>query len=270
MAFIPISGSPSSRTTQSSLSSIPSAVDDDESVFVDASSRSQSPAPLNDTVDTANNDTFNFSNFNITLGQDGQDSFNIDDLDSALSFDVKKISGLATESSQLRSHDNVCDLKTGDHASLSITLKAGSESSDHASLSTTLEDPTTPVAVPVAPSLVVEETTTTTDATSANPSSETVDQEPISSSNGDSSTFLNKPLDKVDALEGFQCSPELLAMKKLLEEVGGNQAPSMQLEQTVKEAEAAHYGTKPGHFETMKIHFPTSEGVSEVSERANE
>ena len=31
-----------------------------------------------------------------------------------------------------------------------------------------------------------------------------------------------------------------------------------------------HYGTKPGHFETSKIHFPTSEGVSEVSERANE
>ena len=27
-----------------------------------------------------------------------------------------------------------------------------------------------------------------------------------------------------------------------------------------------HYGTKPGHFETSKIHFPTSEGVSEVSE----
>ena len=33
---------------------------------------------------------------------------------------------------------------------------------------------------------------------------------------------------------------------------------------------AAHYGTKPGHFETSIIHFPTSEGVSEVSERANE
>ena len=34
-----------------------------------------------------------------------------------------------------------------------------------------------------------------------------------------------------------------------------------------------HYGTKPGHFETSLIHFPTSEGVSEVSEwavRANE
>ena len=26
-----------------------------------------------------------------------------------------------------------------------------------------------------------------------------------------------------------------------------------------------HYGTKPVHFETLKIHFPTSEGVSEVS-----
>ena len=31
-----------------------------------------------------------------------------------------------------------------------------------------------------------------------------------------------------------------------------------------------HYGTKPGHFETSKINFPTSEGVSEVSERASE
>ena len=31
-----------------------------------------------------------------------------------------------------------------------------------------------------------------------------------------------------------------------------------------------HCGTKPGHFETSEIHFPTSEGVSEVSERANE
>ena len=31
-----------------------------------------------------------------------------------------------------------------------------------------------------------------------------------------------------------------------------------------------HYGTKPGQFETSKIHFPTSEGVSEVSERVSE
>ena len=31
-----------------------------------------------------------------------------------------------------------------------------------------------------------------------------------------------------------------------------------------------HYGTKPGHFETSIIHFPTSEGVSEVSEQAKE
>ena len=31
-----------------------------------------------------------------------------------------------------------------------------------------------------------------------------------------------------------------------------------------------HYGTKPGHFKTSKIHIPTSKGVSEVSERANE
>ena len=33
---------------------------------------------------------------------------------------------------------------------------------------------------------------------------------------------------------------------------------------------SSHYGTKPGHFETSIIHFPTSEGVSEVSKRANE
>ena len=31
-------------------------------------------------------------------------------------------------------------------------------------------------------------------------------------------------------------------------------------------ATAVHCGTKPGHFETSKIHFPTNEGVSEVSE----
>ena len=31
----------------------------------------------------------------------------------------------------------------------------------------------------------------------------------------------------------------------------------------------AHYGTKPGNFETSIIHFPTSKGVSEVSEQAN-
>ena len=28
-----------------------------------------------------------------------------------------------------------------------------------------------------------------------------------------------------------------------------------------------HYGTKSGHFEISKIHFPTSEGESEVSKR---
>ena len=28
---------------------------------------------------------------------------------------------------------------------------------------------------------------------------------------------------------------------------------------------AVHYGTKPDHFETSEIHFPTSEGVSKVS-----
>ena len=35
-------------------------------------------------------------------------------------------------------------------------------------------------------------------------------------------------------------------------------------------AAPTHYGSKPGHFKTSKIHFPTSEGVSEVSARANE
>ena len=35
-------------------------------------------------------------------------------------------------------------------------------------------------------------------------------------------------------------------------------------------AKPEHYGKKPGHFETSKIDFPTSEGVGDVSERANE
>ena len=38
----------------------------------------------------------------------------------------------------------------------------------------------------------------------------------------------------------------------------------------IMENRLPHYRTKPGQFETLKIHFPTSEGVSEVSERANE
>ena len=33
--------------------------------------------------------------------------------------------------------------------------------------------------------------------------------------------------------------------------------------------ERKHYGTKPGHLETLRIHFLTSEGVSEVSEQAS-
>ena len=32
----------------------------------------------------------------------------------------------------------------------------------------------------------------------------------------------------------------------------------------------SHYGTKPGHFETLKIYCSTSEGMSKVSERVNE
>ena len=39
--------------------------------------------------------------------------------------------------------------------------------------------------------------------------------------------------------------------------------------QPASSATTSHYGTKPGHFVTSKIHFPTSEGVSEVSERGN-
>ena len=38
----------------------------------------------------------------------------------------------------------------------------------------------------------------------------------------------------------------------------------------ILEAEPLHSGTKPGHFESSIIHFPTSKGVSKVSERANE
>ena len=34
---------------------------------------------------------------------------------------------------------------------------------------------------------------------------------------------------------------------------------------TAISAVVVHYGTKPGHFETSKTYFPTSEGVSEVS-----
>ena len=30
-----------------------------------------------------------------------------------------------------------------------------------------------------------------------------------------------------------------------------------------------HYGTKPGHFETSKIHFPTSERGERMSERTS-
>ena len=42
------------------------------------------------------------------------------------------------------------------------------------------------------------------------------------------------------------------------------------VEEQQPQPDAMHYGSKPGHFETSKIHFPTSEGVSEVSKRANE
>ena len=45
---------------------------------------------------------------------------------------------------------------------------------------------------------------------------------------------------------------------------------STRLEFRGRDEEPVHYGTKPGHYETLKIHFPTSEGVSEVSERTSE
>ena len=64
------------------------------------------------------------------------------------------------------------------------------------------------------------------------------------------------------------------------EEVEGEVAGKVVLGEATNEVEVVgeelilvtpfHYGTKSGHFETLKIHFPTSEGVSEVSERANE
>ena len=37
-----------------------------------------------------------------------------------------------------------------------------------------------------------------------------------------------------------------------------------------EELEAAHYGTKPGHFETSMIHCPTSERCERTSERTSE
>ena len=38
----------------------------------------------------------------------------------------------------------------------------------------------------------------------------------------------------------------------------------------LKPSKPYHWGTKPGHFETSIIPFPTSEAVSKVSERASE
>ena len=55
---------------------------------------------------------------------------------------------------------------------------------------------------------------------------------------------------------------------RLLAPHGGETGSSLHGEKMA--AAVAHYGTKPGHFETLKIHFPTSEGVSKVSERAKE
>ena len=41
--------------------------------------------------------------------------------------------------------------------------------------------------------------------------------------------------------------------------------PSKELFRTGESAIAMHYGTKPGYFDTSKIHFLTSKGVKEVS-----
>ena len=58
-------------------------------------------------------------------------------------------------------------------------------------------------------------------------------------------------------------------------EVDGVKEPTQESDVTsrptvVRNYSPIRYGTKPGHFETSKIHFPTSEGVSEVNERASE
>ena len=48
---------------------------------------------------------------------------------------------------------------------------------------------------------------------------------------------------------------------------GGRDA---EMRRSSRDDRTAHYGTKPGYIGTSKIHFPTSEGVSEMSKRANE
>ena len=37
---------------------------------------------------------------------------------------------------------------------------------------------------------------------------------------------------------------------------------------TIPSSTTVHYGTKPGHFESLKIHFPTSERCERTSERS--
>ena len=47
--------------------------------------------------------------------------------------------------------------------------------------------------------------------------------------------------------------------------IEGNAASTSGRDETTTTTTTTHYGTKPGHFETSLIHFPTSDGVSEVS-----
>ena len=47
------------------------------------------------------------------------------------------------------------------------------------------------------------------------------------------------------------------------------QSPRLMERRMAENMTTTHYGTKLGHFETSIIHFPTSEGASKVSERAN-
>ena len=51
------------------------------------------------------------------------------------------------------------------------------------------------------------------------------------------------------------------------EEGGGGGGGEKKRGEAARPATPVHYGTKLGHFETSKIHFPTSEGVSEQANK---
>ena len=65
-------------------------------------------------------------------------------------------------------------------------------------------------------------------------------------------------------------SKEAAIMEGREDEVEERNEEQRDAEEAVMTTTTKHYRTKPGHFETLKIYFPTSEGVSKVSERANE